>query len=106
MATRRIYTTCIYFFLMIRRPPRSTLFPYTTLFQSTHTHTHTHTERCGIFSFFLPARHPFRPLQRHRDGDINTYCPPAQHTHTHTHSQTHTYTHSHRHTHTDTHTHT
>src|SRR3712207_9288257 len=29
---------CIYiffFFLMIRRPPRSTLFPYTTLFRST-----------------------------------------------------------------------
>src|SRR5256885_15954502 len=31
-------TTChllfIFFFLMIRRPPRSTLFPYTTLFRS------------------------------------------------------------------------
>src|SRR3989338_9079691 len=25
---------CFYFFLMIRRPPRSTLFPYTTLFRS------------------------------------------------------------------------
>src|SRR3712207_7870458 len=25
----------LYFFLMIRRPPRSTLFPYTTLFRST-----------------------------------------------------------------------
>ena len=24
----------IFFFLMIRRPPRSTLFPYTTLFRS------------------------------------------------------------------------
>src|SRR4029434_3400424 len=40
---------------MIRRPPRSTLFPYTTLFRShthihtylihTHTHTYTHTHR-------------------------------------------------------------
>src|SRR2546429_2774118 len=28
-----------FFFLMIRRPPRSTLFPYTTLFRSTHTYT-------------------------------------------------------------------
>src|SRR5260370_24605116 len=28
-------TTCsLFFFLMIRRPPRSTLFPYTTLFRS------------------------------------------------------------------------
>src|SRR2546427_9225045 len=26
--------TCSFFFLMIRRPPRSTLFPYTTLFRS------------------------------------------------------------------------
>src|SRR2546427_8571729 len=26
----------VFFFLMIRRPPRSTLFPYTTLFRSTH----------------------------------------------------------------------
>src|SRR5574339_1085726 len=27
-------STFIFFFLMIRRPPRSTLFPYTTLFRS------------------------------------------------------------------------
>src|SRR6266850_3616068 len=32
----RPYTSlfCFFFFLMIRRPPRSTLFPYTTLFRS------------------------------------------------------------------------
>src|SRR6476659_10453886 len=30
-----------FFFLMIRRPPRSTLFPYTTLFRSGH------AGRCG-----------------------------------------------------------
>src|SRR5437588_4812706 len=29
------YSCCLlFFFLMIRRPPRSTLFPYTTLFRS------------------------------------------------------------------------
>src|SRR2546430_10298955 len=28
------YISCFFFFLMIRRPPRSTLFPYTTLFRS------------------------------------------------------------------------
>src|SRR5438874_11074344 len=28
---------CCFFFLMIRRPPRSTLFPYTTLFRSLQT---------------------------------------------------------------------
>jgi len=27
----------VFFFLMIRRPPRSTLFPYTTLFRSADT---------------------------------------------------------------------
>src|SRR5260221_6463279 len=30
----------LFFFLMIRRPPRSTLFPYTTLFRSLHEVTH------------------------------------------------------------------
>src|SRR3712207_9474932 len=30
----RWYTSFSFFFLMIRRPPRSTLFPYTTLFRS------------------------------------------------------------------------
>src|SRR3712207_8761541 len=29
--------SCFLFFLMIRRPPRSTLFPYTTLFRSDNT---------------------------------------------------------------------
>src|SRR6266496_5279760 len=28
------FTFSLFFFLMIRRPPRSTLFPYTTLFRS------------------------------------------------------------------------
>src|SRR2546430_5606485 len=28
----------VFFFLMIRRPPRSTLFPYTTLFRSSRSH--------------------------------------------------------------------
>src|SRR5438270_6499985 len=30
----------LFFFLMIRRPPRSTLFPYTTLFRSVAQHIH------------------------------------------------------------------
>src|SRR5205814_10233639 len=29
-----LYILLLFFFLMIRRPPRSTLFPYTTLFRS------------------------------------------------------------------------
>src|SRR2546430_7347469 len=34
VAERAGYLWCRFFFLMIRRPPRSTLFPYTTLFRS------------------------------------------------------------------------
>src|SRR5471030_3412808 len=34
MLSSLIYCIFIFFFLMIRRPPRSTLFPYTTLFRS------------------------------------------------------------------------
>src|SRR3712207_8763283 len=39
------------FFLMIRRPPRSTLFPYTTLFRSL-------VERVGIFALLDIATRP------------------------------------------------
>src|SRR3954469_26078031 len=39
MCTRRWQLFSSFFFLMIRRPPRSTLFPYTTLFRSAWTGT-------------------------------------------------------------------
>src|SRR5215211_8083875 len=35
-----LYFSFFFFFLMIRRPPRSTLFPYTTLFRSGGTRRH------------------------------------------------------------------
>src|SRR3974377_2550915 len=45
---------CVFvFFLMIRRPPRSTLFPYTTLFRSTGYHTGTGSTHTSDMS-----RHP------------------------------------------------
>src|SRR6266487_6485495 len=38
----------LFFFLMIRRPPRSTLFPYTTLFRSQRCYPHRrHMDRVG-----------------------------------------------------------
>src|SRR2546421_12538386 len=38
-----------FFFLMIRRPPRSTLFPYTTLFRSTDPAALLrYAQRCGV----------------------------------------------------------
>src|SRR2546427_2224056 len=33
-SSRTYHLNLVFFFLMIRRPPRSTLFPYTTLFRS------------------------------------------------------------------------
>src|SRR3989449_11046186 len=47
---------CLFFFLMIRRPPRSTLFPYTTLFRSLAEH---HRPRGG------EARNDGRVVWRH-----------------------------------------
>src|SRR5260370_42219833 len=39
-----LYQLSFFFFLMIRRPPRSTLFPYTTLFRSEHGRNHARHE--------------------------------------------------------------
>src|SRR5258706_12014967 len=43
-----------FFFLMIRRPPRSTLFPYTTLFRSVSPAGNTATPSAGRDSSTLP----------------------------------------------------
>src|SRR5256885_1431256 len=43
---------CLFFFLMIRRPPRSTLFPYTTLFRSAKAPGDGYTLLVGIDTTF------------------------------------------------------
>src|SRR5690349_23034344 len=50
-----------FFFLMIRRPPRSTLFPYTTLFRSPGRHSGTVLPRLLV----EPEPH-HQPLSRER----------------------------------------
>src|SRR5438876_3140761 len=59
-----IFTISIFFFfLMIRRPPRSTLFPYTTLFRSLlgeRRRREAHAEQCEQFR----ARHRDRKSTR------------------------------------------
>src|SRR5688572_31777096 len=52
----------VFFFLMIRRPPRSTLFPYTTLFRSTYSDADARTGkyefrgvRPGIYDLYAAA---------------------------------------------------
>src|SRR3712207_7475959 len=54
---------CLFFFLMIRRPPRSTLFPYTTLFRSARTHGSSRVGVLGVslgglVAALLPALEP------------------------------------------------
>src|SRR5256885_12625441 len=48
----------LFFFLMIRRPPRSTLFPYTTLFRSIHAGQWGH-----------PVVRELEPQQQHRSEE-------------------------------------
>src|SRR6266542_6263195 len=48
-----------FFFLMIRRPPRSTLFPYTTLFRSPRRRLHRRGQ--------LPVHFGLRASERRRD---------------------------------------
>src|SRR5438067_3206628 len=49
-------TSSLFFFLMIRRPPRSTLFPYTTLFRSLNV----------AYTELTPCRHRDRlPTRNH-----------------------------------------
>src|SRR5690349_22407629 len=53
-----------FFFLMIRRPPRSTLFPYTTLFRSAGG---------PVAAAHLPPRRGHRPPGR--SGGRSPHCP-------------------------------
>src|SRR5712672_4315543 len=47
----------LFFFLMIRRPPRSTLFPYTTLFRSRpRSRSRNRPSRCGACGRCCRAR--------------------------------------------------
>src|SRR2546430_9466768 len=50
-----------FFFLMIRRPPRSTLFPYTTLFRSR-----------GLFAWRVASGDRFHLSPRRRRSAVNT----------------------------------
>src|SRR3712207_7395660 len=56
-----------FFFLMIRRPPRSTLFPYTTLFRSDHRRRDAHRDRLRRRLPGGAARGPVREQQREPD---------------------------------------
>src|SRR2546430_11986510 len=62
------FSVLFFFFLMIRRPPRSTLFPYTTLFRSSRGFVLTQERRDCPHSAPRSARavaHPTRRSEEH-----------------------------------------
>src|SRR5256885_16390817 len=58
----------LFFFLMIRRPPRSTLFPYTTLFQSPNLGGPGHCAEPSRPLHGSPTRPSIVRASRRRDG--------------------------------------
>src|SRR2546426_8039285 len=60
-----------FFFLMIRRPPRSTLFPYTTLFRS-EGGSYGSRWTCAVVG---PAGHAVRRGDAGRGGGHESSCP-------------------------------
>src|SRR3989442_9406122 len=63
--------TLFFFFLMIRRPPRSTLFPYTTLFRSSH-QTSLRRKCHACLSLSLPHRGRPRDRRARRRGRVRS----------------------------------
>src|SRR5438034_2661141 len=53
-----LFLYSFFFFLMIRRPPRSTLFPYTTLFRSPRAHAVARRKTCRTTPPVPPGRVP------------------------------------------------
>src|SRR2546428_14017697 len=77
----RTYTggiTLVFFFLMIRRPPRSTLFPYTTLFRSqVSTRANIGRVLCVIVPlviWFAPDRKSTRLNSSHDQISYAVFC--------------------------------
>src|SRR2546430_8184812 len=82
------YSVLFFFFLMIRRPPRSTLFPYTTLFRSVLNPIHAasvaaflfglldafQVESCAAVRLFLRDRKSTRLNSSHSQISYAVFC--------------------------------
>src|SRR3712207_8747308 len=67
---------------MIRRPPRSTLFPYTTLFRSVSGPPAEPSDGAALLDLLGPARRSAGDLQQvlHREDGVRQHChQPAGH---------------------------
>src|SRR5688572_31348908 len=64
-----------FFFLMIRRPPRSTLFPYTTLFRSEQEQRHIEPDRLRVIDRIDEAQDVVHPEElAYGDGMLEKDC--------------------------------
>src|SRR3712207_7582925 len=63
---------------MIRRPPRSTLFPYTTLFRSSARES-APPDRCAVRPIGTVSERLRPPVGRWGGGDEASSLPPAEH---------------------------
>src|SRR5260370_23019900 len=61
----------LFFFLMIRRPPRSTLFPYTTLFRSHSQATHAAAIRSAPAA--LTPKYSFRKRSEEHTSELQSH---------------------------------
>src|SRR5438309_6780975 len=76
-----LFTLVFFFFLMIRRPPRSTLFPYTTLFRSlgwsnaqNQRHRHNKNNWAVASRWFLQDRKSTRLNSSHSSISYAVFC--------------------------------
>src|SRR5690554_8033626 len=68
-------TSFVFFFLMIRRPPRSTLFPYTTLFRSPARSTRSASSSsagAGPSSPDRPSSPPWAPRSEEHTSELQS----------------------------------
>src|SRR6266571_1573055 len=66
---------CSFFFLMIRRPPRSTLFPYTTLFRSISPHHRVaNIHSCSLSPAWMLDRKSTRLNSSHMSISYAVFC--------------------------------
>src|SRR6476620_11921964 len=63
-----------FFFLMIRRPPRSTLFPYTTLFRSRPKRPAVHHRRDDVGGLLWRDRKSTRLNSSHANISYAVFC--------------------------------
>src|SRR6266508_6637562 len=73
-----IFSYIFFFFLMIRRPPRSTLFPYTTLFRSSKLYRPSRIDHRGCsapipYSSTTPSS--FSHSSEHPGEPVDLTCP-------------------------------